>query len=502
MPEPTLNELLDQYGGEAASGHYGVAVVTAVDAAMQNEGVRDAISPITMSTIAALEVAAHEVLIGGASLEALANLAIKTAMDLAGQLAAEALEAVGGVVPIIGAAFEFLVGLQDAAKERARAERIAAARQAFKRCRETADAFEPIGTGPFNEIYPCDLFVQARPVHGGWQASNPPRVPYLGQMLRLMTESRWPGWLLHYIGTIGGGRFTDRPELWGYAKGSPIWQNLNGSDSHPFNDRLPAGAGDWWPELGWYVPEFQRLSSAIAKMHPYERAQAGLPAGDGGKSLWALYQDLLYAILNKPRHPFTDPGRPSYPITDSTNFASWAPVLPKDGALMLYGGSVRYVESEPQSLGVPHVFEAIDYIRSQGGKVPANYDSRRLTHCGGQPTKTVEAIYDMAAGWNLWTNPRHYTDQQKMKDAIQQSARFASKFARGRLQQLGITKPSTGGASAARQTIGALAANGVISESQASEVAGAVNNGADSGRLALMIGATAVGAGALAWVLS
>jgi hypothetical protein len=249
------------------------------------------------------------------------------------------------------------------------------------------------------------------------------------------------------------------------------------------------------------VPEFAKLRQAIGSMHPYERQKAGLPSGDGGKSLWAIYQDLLYAVLYKPRHPFTDPGRPSYPITDHTNFASWAPVLPRAGAQMLYGGSVRTIEGQPSSLGVPHVFEAIEYVRAQGGKVPAEYSARAPTYCGGQPDKTIAAIYDMAQGWNQWTTPLHYTDQQAQQEAIGKAADFASEFARARLQQLGVTKPSTGGPAAARQTIGALAASGVISDEQATVAADAVNNGADSTKLALMLGAGAVGVGALAWMV-
>lgn len=499
MPRTGLDDLLGAYGDEATSGHYGVAVIETVDAAMGNEGVVANISPITMATIAALEVAAYEVLSGGDSLEALANLAVKTAMDLAGQLAAEALEAAADVIPVIGAAFGFLVGLQEAAKERARAERIEEARRDYAACTATAETFEPIGTGPFHEVYPCDLFLQAEKVHGGWSHATPPRVPYIGQMLRLMTETRWPGWIMHYVGSEPG-RVVNDPRTWGYAAG-PMWRGLRGSEMYPWTNKNP-GAGDWFPELGWYVPEFARLASAIRSMHPLQRQLDGLPSADGGKSLWALYQDLLYAVLFIPRHPWTDPGMPSYPVTDKENFSGWVPALPRAAAVAMYGSAILLQrDGEPYSLGRPRIFRAIDYIRSQGGRVPSEYDARRLTPCGGQPDRTVEAVYDMAAGWNLYAHPEHYTEQKKQQNAIAQAAEFASEFARGRLRQMGITRPSAGGAAAARRTIAALAAGGVISPHRADEVASVVNGGADPGKLALYLGASAVGAGALAWAV-
>lgn len=498
MPGQDLNALIDQYGKDPAGGHYGIEVVRTVDAVMSNAGVRANVSPITMSTIAALEVAAHEVLSGGASLEVLANLAIGTAMELAGQLAAEALEAVGDVVPIIGAAFSFFLQANDAARARARAERIANAKQAFQQCQRTAERFEPIGSGPFNEVYPCDLFLQANPVHGGWQVSSPPIVPYLGQMLELMTENRWPGWALHFC-RMYGGRAAGEPAAWGYADG-PIWRSLMGSSDWPINHKLPEGH-DWFPELDWYVPEFAQLRTAIRSMHPYAREHQGLPSGDGGKSLWALYQDLLYAILYVPRHPFTRPGEPSFAIKDHANFAAWAAPLPMDAALAIYGGEVLSIaEGEPYSLGVPTIFRALDYITAQGGTFPDEYRKRKIQACGGQPSKTVRSIYEMAHGWDLWTHPRHYTDQQAQNEAIGKSARFASEFARARLHQMGITPAAPSQPGNASRTLEALAAGGIISPGQASEVAGAVNGGADSGRLALMLGASAVGVGALAWL--
>jgi hypothetical protein len=106
----------------------------------------------------------------------------------------------------------------------------------------------------------------------------------------------------------------------------------------------------------------------------------------------------------------------------------------------------------------------------------------------------------MAHGWDLWTHPRHYTDQQAQTEAIGKSARFASDFARARLQQMGITTAAPSKPGNASSTLQALAAGGIISPGQASEVAGAVNGGADSGSLALMLGASAVGVGALAWL--
>jgi hypothetical protein len=237
-------------------------------------------------------------------------------------------------------------------------------------------------------------------------------------------------------------------------------------------------------------------------MHPYQRQIDGLPSGDGGKSLWALYQDLLYAVLYVDRHPFTAPGQPSYPIKDRANFAAWVPPLPKAAALAIYGGQPDTRLGERLNLGVPRIHRALNYIRGQGGKVPTLPGERLALVCMGAPTPAVEAIYDMAHGWNRWTNPLHYTDQREQADAIGKAAAFASEFTRGRLRQLGVAQGKDTGATAARRTIGQLAAGGVISEAQAADVADAVNNGADSGRLALMLGATAVGVGAVAWLVS
>ena len=496
-----LQTLLDQYGGEAAAGHYGVQVLETVDSVMGNEGVRQNISPITTATIATLEVAAYEVLTGGADLEALAGLAVKTAMDLAGQIATEALGAVGSAVPIMGSAFKVILSLQEAAKEQARAERIAEARRSWRSCMATAERFEPIGSGPYHEIYPCDLFLRAEKLHGGWSTTTPPTVPYLGQMLQLMTENRWPGWALHFC-RMYGGPAASHAATWGYQDG-PIWKNLMGSSDWPFSHRLPEGR-DWFPELDWYIPEFQRLRRAVRSMHPYQRQIDGFAeSGDGGKSLWGIYQDLLYAVLYVDRHPFTAPGQPSFPIKDHANFSAWVPPLPRDAAQAIYGSDIdRNVDGEPSGLGQPRIFRALEYIRSQGGAFPGGYHERKITYCGGQPTKAIDAIYNMAGGWNLWTHPEHYTDQQAQQNAIGQSAAFASEFTRERLRQLGVTGTSDGGPAAARRTIGKLAAGGVITPDQADEVAGAVNGGADSGSLALLLGASAVGVGALAWMVS
>lgn len=498
MPS-SLDQLLDQYGGEASSGHYGVAVYQTVDAVMGNPGVREDVSPITTAGIAAIEVAAYEVLTGSNALESLANLAINTAMDLAGQIAAEALESAAGVVPIVGKAFEFILGIQTSIDAQARAERIAEAKRNYEACLAKAETYRPIGTGDYGAITPSDLFLQARPVHNGWEVMDPPRVPYLGQYLELVTEQRWPGWALHFLS--GNPTLKQEAQGWGYNDG-PIFRGLWGSDACPWNGR-GCGPLEWFPETDWYVGEFKRLREAIREMHPFARARAGLPKGDQGQSLWGIYLDMLYAILHKPRHPFTRPGEPQFPIKDHTNFHAWAPALPVDKAIQIYGGPISYAEGgQPSSLGIPNIQRALDLIEVQHGRVPPELRAKLPTVCGGQPDKAIHAILAMASDWRLHVEPQNYQVEQAQKQAIREVAQHASSFARARLEQLGVTQPTAAPSrQAVQRVVTELQQGGVISPTQADEAAQAVNGGADPGKLALYLGAAAVGAGALAWAV-
>lgn len=485
--------------------HYGELVYTAIDETLADPFLRSQLSAPTLASVGSFLVSAYEVSAAGwegGAITAVFDIAMDIAFDVAAELAAELMDLVSDIVPILLSILEAIFNIFQTITEADKLEQQKKRAEAAQKCREKARLYEAIATGA-QGFKPADYFMQA--TRGEitpegvpeWEVSG--RMPFIGRLIELVTEQQYNNFYLEWglgsgtgTGPAGGQNKAVAADLMGIPLAdfkvfggetldAKTFRKAGGPYCHP----------PMWPISGNYRPAFKRLRKAILAQSIAARQAAGMTPGDGGSSLWPLYQDLIYSAVRVQQWPAgpSSEGKPGY-----------SPVPPLNEPLlrMLYKGGFG---GPTVVLGLKQSVKLYQANKSDlcTKKNPWIYD-RAIelgADCVGNWDSGINAFMRMVDEWGYNVRPVYADDQVVQAEMLEQTYTAMSIAVRDRLSQMDLIKPGPGvTAGTAGQAIAAitkLRKQGLITESAALEGARAVNGGAKPSVFPAVLAAAALG---------
>ena len=478
--------------------HYGELVYGAIDEALADPFIRAQLSAPTMASVGSFLVSAYEVNAAGwegGAMTAVFDIAIDIAFDIAAELASELFDLVADIVPILLSVLKAIFSLFQSMTQADQMAQQKKRLEAAQKCRENAELFEAVGTGA-SGFKPADYFVQSSrgeiTAEGMalWNVSG--RIPFIGRVIELVTETQYNNFWLQW-GLAGGGGtgpagpwVQTAPDLMGiprdfYELAGGYTQDLKGQRKSGIPYCYPAQ----WPLQTNYIPAFKKLRKAIIAQSIAARQATGMSPGDGGSSLWPLYQDLIYSAVRIQQWSGTDHG------------PGFAPVPPLNEPLlrMLYGGDFQG----------PYIVRAL-----RQGILLYDADTRCTKSnpwqyaravelgaaCTGNWGSGIDSFLRMVDEWGYQVRPVYADDQVRQAEMLEQTFTAMSVAVRERLQQMDLIKPTADGAVGVQQAVVAISTlrkKGLISEDAALAGADAVNGGAKPGVFPAVLAASALG---------